>query len=114
MRRRSQLSELNESQSLIWVIIFLSVIISAAILIISKVYLDRTSEPIPTTPSINIQSDNFPTIQLGHYAMWGKREDESVLLIKRFNSIDNQLKNLDGTDLKELSLDGLREIKIKA
>lgn len=110
MRRRSQLSELNESQSLIWVIIFLSVIISAAILIISKVYLDRTSEPIPTTPSINIQSDNFPTIQLGHYAMWGKREDESVLFIKRFNSIDNQLKNLDGTDLKELSLDGLREI----
>lgn len=110
MRRRSQLSELNEKQSLIGIIIIVSIIISALILILSKIYLDKTTEPIQQIPSIKIQSDNFPTIQLGHYAMWGRREDGSVLFIKRFNAIENQLRNLDGTDLTELTLEGLEEI----
>lgn len=110
MRRKSQLSELNEKQSLIAVIIIASIIISAFILVLSKIYLDRKNEPIKQIPSITIESQNFPTIQLGHYAIWGRREDDSILFIKRYNSINNQLKNLDGTDLTELSLEGLGEL----
>ena len=44
-------------------------------------------------------------------SLWGRRNDESILFIKRFNSIDNQIKNLDGSDLTELSLEGLNELK---
>lgn len=111
MRSRSQLSELNERQSLIGIIILVTVAISAIILILSKIYLDRNNDPTLETPSFTIQSNNFPTIQLGHYALWGRRNDESILFIKRFNSIDNQIKNLDGSDLTELSLEGLNELK---
>jgi hypothetical protein len=110
MRRRSQLSELNERQSLIWIIIIASVAISALILILSKIYLDRNNNPTPEIPSFTLQTENFPTIQLGHYALWGRKNDESILFIKRFNSIDNQIKNLDGRDLTELSLEKLNEL----
>lgn len=111
MRKRSQLSELYERQSLIWVIIIVSILISAIILIISKVYLDNANEPTTSSPSITLQSDNFPTIQMGHYAIWGRKEDSSVIFIKRFNAIDNRLRNLDGTELSELSAEGLEDLQ---
>jgi hypothetical protein len=111
MRRRSQLSELNERQPLIGIIIVVTIIISALILIVSKFYLDGKNQTIAPSPSMTLQSDNFPTIQLGHYAIWGRKDDNSVVFIKRFNSIDNQLKNLDGSDLTELYLEGLDDIQ---
>lgn len=110
MSRRSQLSELNERQSLIWIIIAVSILLSLLILVSSKFYLDNNPINEEQVPSITIESENFPTIQLGHYTLWGKRDDGTILFIKRFNSINNRLVNLDETELKSLTLKDLDEI----
>lgn len=105
MSSRSHLSELNEKRSMIFTIIIASLIISFSILFLSKLYLDRKYTETKDVQTISINSVNFPTIQLGHYALWGITKSDTTLFLKRFNAIDEQLKNLDGSDLLQLQIE---------
>lgn len=80
--------------------------IVAAIIILGVLkYLDEANSAAsdPTTTSDNalrleFTPKNFPTLQLGHYALWLKTEEQPEwTLFKRFNSIDNNLVSLDGS-----------------
>jgi len=102
MRKKSELSELTENPVRILVIIVLSVFLSLLILLSAKYQSDNFNTPQDNFV-LELTSENFPTIQLGHYALWGIADNTSFFL-KRFNSIDKQLVGLDGQALEELEV----------
>lgn len=104
MRKKSELSDLTENPSRIFVIIILAVVVSLLILIVAKIYQDRTHEPTIETTRLTLESDNFPTLQLGHYALWSVLPEDQYTFLKRFNSVNNQLVSLDGSVLTTLDL----------
>lgn len=110
MRKKSELSDLTENSSHIFVIIVLAVLVSLLILIVAKIYQNQTAEPQEKSIVLTFESDNFPTLQLGHYALWSVLPENQYQFLKRFNSVDNQLVSLDGTSLTTLELKDLDEI----
>ncbi len=107
MRKRSELSELTENTFRVFVIIALSILVSLSILIAAKIYQDRNLEVENTQISLSFEADNFPTLQLGHYCLWAVDSDNNYKFLKRFNSVNNNLVSLDGSDLNSLEIDPL-------
>jgi len=110
MRKKSELSDLTENSSHIFVIIVLAVLISLMILIAAKIYQDQHLQPEKQTTVLTFESDNFPTLQFGHYALWNVSSSDQHQFLKRFNSVNNQLVSLDGSDLTSIEIDDDTEI----
>lgn len=97
-----ELGELTDKSGQIFTVIIFAVILSFSILIYLRFQTNLSEDPGPKE-SIIISSDSFPTIQLGHYALWAVDSQERYTLVKRFNSVNNQLVGLDSALLSELA-----------
>lgn len=111
MRKKSELSELTDNTFRVFMIIVFSVLISLATLITAKIYQDRQDTSETQVQTISLDSENFPTLQLGHYCLWVVDHQGQYRFLKRFNSIKGRLVSLDGTELQELPVDTLRQAK---
>lgn len=96
-----ELKELTDKSSLIFTVVVLTVIFSVSILFFLR-FKTNISESVSSSTSFQITSNNVPTIQLGHYALWAVDSQESYTLIKRFNSVNNQLVGLDSETISTL------------
>jgi len=87
-------------------IFFILVFIAVVILIQSRVnFFASTTSPIEFT-EISFSTQYLPTIDTGHYALWGINQKNEKIFLKRFNYINNTLVNLNTTPLESIKLDG--------
>lgn len=107
MRTSSDLKDLTDNSLRILLIIISAILISITILITAKLYQNKnTSTPEDKSGVIlELEANNFPTLQLGHYALWNLDQDGNYHFLKRFNSLNHKLISLDGTTLTRLQLE---------
>ena len=105
------MSELTENSTRVFAIIVFTILLALFILVTAKFYQRSTQQIQPSKTEINLTGNNFPTIQLGHYALWGVSEQNAFTLIKRFNFVDGSLVSLDGSVLESVEIDDATYIK---
>ena len=66
---------------------------------------NKTTNTISKFTKISFQGDSLPSIDTGHYALWGINNDESKILLKRFNYFLGSIISLDYSALDSLLLD---------
>ncbi len=103
MLRKSILTEPTKNFALIACIVIFCITIASVILIRNKYYsqVDNKSD----YQLLNLNALNFPTIQLGHYALWAEEEDGKTRFLKRFNFVNGNLTSLDGSELRKLEIE---------
>lgn len=110
MRKKSELSDLTDNPSQIFMIILSAVFLSFFILISAKFYQNRNTTTDKQVITLTIKSDSFPTLQLGHYALWNITPSGQYQFLKRFNSVEKQLVSLNKENLTTLDIDTNTEI----
>jgi len=110
MRKKSELSDLTDNPSQIFMIILSAVFLSFFILISAKFYQNRNTTTDKQVITLTIKSDSFPTLQLGHYALWNITPSGRYQFLKRFNSVEKQLVSLNKENLTTLDIDTNTEI----
>lgn len=103
MQNRQELGELNDNPGTVFIIIFLAVFVSIAILIWAR-FFSISPTPKSEETILILDSNNIPTLQLGHYALWTTNSDGAYKFLKRFNTVNAELVSLDGSKLKELTI----------
>jgi len=56
--------------------------------------------------SISFSSEYLPSIDTGHYALWGINENNEKILLKRFNFLNNKLVSLNLNPLDTILIEG--------
>ncbi len=110
MRKKSELSDLTDNSSRIFMIILVAVSLSFFLLISAKFYQNRNTTTDRQVITLTLKSDSFPTLQLGHYALWNITPSGQYQFLKRFNSVEGQLVSLNKDNLTTLDIDTDTEI----
>lgn len=110
MRKKSELSDLTDNSSRIFMIILSAILLSIFILVSAKFYQSRNTTTDKQVTTLTLKSDSFPTLQLGHYALWNITPSGQYQFLKRFNSVAEQLVSLNKENLTTLDIDSNTEI----